>query len=108
MLRSASLTIIAIVLAVAAGGAATAAGPDDLLPDAPAKALVVRACTTCHQASQVVARRRTAEDWDEMVGKMVDRGAQASEVEQQQIADYLAKYFGPAPTSPMPSGGPGS
>jgi hypothetical protein len=87
---------------------AVAQGPNDILPEAPAKALVVRACTACHQAPQVVAKHRTAEDWDAMIGKMVDRGAMLSEDEQDQVYDYLVKYFGPegtpAPAEP-PKGG---
>lgn len=77
--------------------AALAAGPNDVLPEAPAKALVVRACTSCHQAPMVVAKRRTAEEWDEMVAKMVDRGAPLNEAEQDQVYAYLVKNFGPAP-----------
>jgi hypothetical protein len=81
----------ALVGAVSAG----AAGPNDVLPDAPAKALVVRACTGCHQASQIVAKRLTAEEWDVTLGKMVDRGARLTDAEQDEVYDYLVKYFGP-------------
>jgi hypothetical protein len=44
----------------------------------------------------VVAKRHTADEWDEIIAKMVDRGAVANEEEQQQILEYLAKFFGPA------------
>jgi hypothetical protein len=83
------------VILFAAALPASAEGPDDILPEAPAKALVVRACTACHQAPMVVAKRRTAEEWDEMIGKMVDRGAALTDAEQDQVYDYLVKYFGP-------------
>jgi hypothetical protein len=88
---------------------AAAEGPDDILPEAPAKVLVVRACTSCHQAPQIVAKRRTADDWDVMLGKMVDRGARLTEAEQDQVYDYLVTYFGPEPPPPAtPAPPPGS
>jgi hypothetical protein len=93
-----------LVLAAAALPA-LAEGPDDILPEAPAKALVVRACTACHQAPTIVARRRTAEEWDEMIGKMVDRGAALTEGEQDQVYDYLVKNFGPEAAPPEPPKG---
>ncbi|MFC3068869.1 hypothetical protein [Phenylobacterium soli] len=94
MLRSALVLASAAAL-LGFAGAAAAAGPNDLLPEDGAKALVVRACTSCHQAPQIVAKRHSPEEWDEIVGKMVDRGARATEAEQAQISDYLAKHFGP-------------
>ena len=89
------LAITLGVTAALAAASAIAAGPSDILPEAPAKALVVRACTGCHQASQVVAKRLTAEEWDVMLGKMMDRGARLTDGEQDQVYDYLVKYFGP-------------
>lgn len=84
----------AVLAAVAVTAPAGATGPNDVLPEAPAKVLVVRACTSCHQAAQIVAKRLTADEWDVMVGKMVDRGARLTEPEQDQVYDYLVKYFG--------------
>lgn len=68
-----------------------------VLPAAPQRSLVIRACAACHAPEVVVAKRRTAEEWDEIIAKMVDRGAVASEEEQQQILEYLAKFFAPVP-----------
>src|SRR5438128_4779342 len=86
-LRTTALALIGAALAGALP--ALAEGPDDILPEAPAKALVVKGCTACHQAAVVVAKRRTAEDWDAMVGKMVDRGAPLTEDQQDQVYEYL-------------------
>src|SRR5436190_23547901 len=91
-------------LLAAAAAPASAEGPDDILPEAPAKALVVRACTACHQAPMIVAKRRTADEWDEMIGKMVDRGAALTDAEQDQVYDYLVKNFGPEPPVAEPKG----
>jgi len=42
----------------------------------------------------VVAQRRTEEQWEQLIGVMVDRGAQATDDEQAQILEYLVKNFG--------------
>lgn len=91
-----SLPAVGLTAILTVAASAVAAGPNDILPEAPAKALVVRACTGCHQASQVVAKRLTADEWDITLGKMVDRGARLTDTEQDQVYDYLVKYFGPA------------
>ena len=85
------------LMGLAFGPPALAAGPNDVLPEAPAKVLVVRACTSCHQAPQIVAKRHTADEWDDLLGRMLDRGARLTDAEQDQVYEYLVKYFGPAP-----------
>ena len=87
----------AVVLATE-GAAPTvpAALNTNVFPAAPQRDLVVRACAACHAPELVVAKRHTVDEWDEIIAKMVDRGAVASEPEQQQILEYLAKFFGPA------------
>jgi cytochrome c5 len=99
----------ALALSLPAQAQPPAQTSGDILPESPGKALVVSACTTCHQAEVVVAKRRTAAEWDEVIGKMVDRGATLSDAEQDQIYDYLVKNFGAegavAPTH-APAGSP--
>lgn len=68
----------------------------DVFPAAPQRDLVVRTCAACHAPEIVVAKRHTADEWDEIIAKMVDRGAVATDAEQEQILQYLAKFFGPA------------
>lgn len=94
VLRLLSAAACAALLA-AAFAPALAAGPNDVLPEAPAKAIVIRACTNCHQAPQIVAKRLTPEAWDAMMGKMIDRGARMTEDEEAQVYDYLVANFGP-------------
>jgi mono/diheme cytochrome c family protein len=93
----------ATALPVAAASAAVwlgvqaprAAESADLLPEAPAKAVILRACANCHQPAEIVAKRRTAEDWDAVIAKMLGLGAQLSEAEEEQVYTYLAANFGP-------------
>jgi len=83
---------------------ARAQAPADPLPESPGKALVASACTVCHQIEVVTAQHHTAAEWDDIVGKMVDRGATLTDAEQDQVQDYLVKNFGvagaPAPAAP--------
>lgn len=93
-LRTAALTVAAAACAAGLVASLPASAQDDLLPEAPGKALVVKACTGCHQAAVVVAQRRTPDAWDEVIGKMIDRGAILTEAEQDEVYAYLVKAFG--------------
>jgi cytochrome c5 len=90
------LLIAPCVLADTPPPATAAAAGTSVFPAAPQRDLVVRTCAACHAPEIVVAKRHTADEWDEIIAKMVDRGAVANEAEQQQILDYLAEFFGPA------------
>ena len=86
------------LLVLALPGASFAASPAgiEVFPASPQRDLVVRACAACHAPEMVIAKRHTTEEWDDIIAKMVDRGAVASDEEQQQILEYLVKFFGPA------------
>jgi mono/diheme cytochrome c family protein len=86
-----------VALLAMAAATASAAPPEPataLLPDGPQRALVLRTCAVCHSIDLVVAQRRTEEQWDQLIGVMVDRGARATDDEQAQILEYLLKNFG--------------
>jgi hypothetical protein len=66
----------------------------NMLPAAPERELLVRVCTSCHAPELVVSKRHTPEEWDDIIAKMVDHGAQATDEEQQRILTYLVRFFG--------------
>lgn len=104
--RVAAVVSAAVLLAWA--NPVSAQDPNDLLPEAPAKAVILRACTSCHQPTVIVAKPHTADEWDEIVGKMIGRGAELTDAEQDQVIGYLAKNFGPkAPAAPASTPAPG-
>jgi hypothetical protein len=77
------------------------------LPQGPAKALVVEACTQCHAVSIITDQKRTAEDWSDILNRMVDLGAPINSQQQAEILTYLKTTLGMkgdqtalAPTSP--------
>jgi quinoprotein glucose dehydrogenase len=65
------------------------------LPADSGKALMERMCTRCHGLENIVASRRTAIEWGNVVDDMVSRGAQGTDAEIDQVIQYLTKNFGP-------------
>jgi cytochrome c5 len=68
--------------------------PPQTLPPAPEHDLVTRVCSACHAPEVVTAKRHTSDEWDDIIAKMVDHGARASDAEQDQILAYLVRFYG--------------
>ncbi|HLZ74578.1 hypothetical protein [Phenylobacterium sp.] len=102
------LASAAATLLLGLAPSALAADPNDVLPDGPGKDVVVRACTSCHEASEISEKPRTSSDWTEVIGKMIDNGAQLTPQEQDAVYAYVLKHFGKpdggdaAPPAPGP------
>jgi len=71
-----------------------AAPPSKVLPDAPEHDLVLRVCSGCHAPDVLASKRHTATEWDDIIAKMVDHGAQATDTEQERILAYLVRFYG--------------
>jgi competence protein ComEA len=54
----------------------------------------MRLCSTCHDSARVLANRRTRTQWEEVIQKMVERGAQGTEDELVAVQEYLLKVSG--------------
>jgi len=65
----------------------------EVLPAGKDRNLVIRSCAVCHPIELVVAKKRTDEDWEKQMARMVDFGAKAYEAEQDRILDYLEGWF---------------
>ena len=72
----------------------TISAPSAKLPDGPGKEAFEKVCTACHDAAQATYKRRTAEDWHNVVDDMVTRGATGTDEQFDSITAYLTKYFG--------------
>lgn len=106
---SSRILALSTALLFACVPSAFAQGQTDALPEGPAKAVILRACSTCHQPTVIASTPHSADEWDEIVGKMVGLGAQLTDAEQDQVVAYLAQNFGPKPPAPAPTpGGPGA
>ena len=96
---SAPLIAAGAVLAAVTAWSSTAshaAEPGDELPDGPAKKVLQRACTTCHDLEEVTKFKGyyTRAQWKDIVVTMRDYGASLQDAEVDALADYLASAIG--------------
>jgi cytochrome c5 len=57
------------------------------------KALLQERCTRCHDVGRVEQARKTKEEWKATVERMVGKGAQLSQAEQEQVIQYLTETY---------------
>lgn len=89
----AAVSAVALAALAPCAHAQTANAASSALPGGAGRDIVVRACTSCHQADKITAVGHTPDQWDQIIGKMIDKGARASDAEQDQILNYLASHF---------------
>jgi competence protein ComEA len=77
---------------------AQSAAPQDLLPEAPNKQLVVAKCTQCHGADQFASHRQSASAWDETVNKMQSKGLVLTDDDYDKVLAYLSTNLAPLPS----------
>lgn len=63
------------------------------LPDGKGKDLILRACVGCHKAEELTEYRFTKDEYQVIVYRMGDRGAQATRAELDVIAAYMFEHF---------------
>jgi competence protein ComEA len=68
------------------------------LPAGPGRDTLIRVCSTCHSADNVIANGQDRAGWEDTITKMAGFGAVATDDEFTEILDYLTKNF--------PAGGP--
>jgi competence ComEA-like helix-hairpin-helix protein len=61
--------------------------------DAPAAAFR-RVCSSCHDADRILATRRTRTQWEEVIEKMIDRGAEGTSDDFSTAEEYLLRVSG--------------
>lgn len=61
------------------------------------RALILRSCTMCHELAGLAGYKGYwgFPQWKEMVEGMVKNGAVLSPAEQDVVAEYLTRHFGP-------------
>jgi hypothetical protein len=87
-----------LALFVVVGAAAPRAQAQDL-PDGEGKDVVVKACTSCHDADNFTSKKHTKAEWKEVVDTMIAYGAEISDAQVDVITTYLAKNYGKAALS---------
>jgi mono/diheme cytochrome c family protein len=68
--------------------------PKDPLPEGEGKKELMKVCTDCHGPEQIIAKKRTKAEWDDVISDMVQKGATGTDEEFDKIVAYLAKNFG--------------
>ncbi len=89
--RSICSSVLAMCFVI--GAAAPHAIAQDL-PDGDGKDVVVKACTSCHDADNFTSKKHTKAEWKEVVDTMVAYGAEVTDDQSEIITTYLAKNYG--------------
>ena len=61
------------------------------LADGPGKDVVVKVCTSCHDADNMTSKKHTKAEWKGVVDTMVAYGAEVSYEQSEIITTYLDK-----------------
>src|SRR6478735_2440968 len=80
--------------APAQAAGAPAAGGQFVLATGPGVDVFQRVCVLCHTPDRVVANRKTRTEWEEVIDKMITRGAQVNDDNYGTIEDYLLHNYG--------------
>ena len=62
-------------------------------PTPDGKTLLQERCTRCHDLGRVERARKTEEEWKATVERMVGKGAQLSQADQELVIRYLAETY---------------
>jgi hypothetical protein len=58
------------------------------------EALVEERCATCHRLTTVKVARKTRQEWEATVSRMVELGARLSNQQAREVIDYLSNTYG--------------
>lgn len=91
------LTIrISLVATLLAGGTSLASSSDAQdLPLGNGRDTVKAACTTCHGIDLILSRRRTQDEWRDVVSQMVGNGASMTDDQFSTVMEYLSTALAP-------------
>jgi competence ComEA-like helix-hairpin-helix protein len=62
-----------------------------------------RICADCHDAQRVLGHRRSTTDWEDILNKMIEKGASGSEADFESIFKFLSRNFGRVAINRAPS-----
>ena len=101
-MKKASSSLIATAACAWAVSALLSASPSGQTPASPALSatddpgaeLFVQTCNRCHDGARITAIRRTKAEWEDVITKMIEKGAQGSEDDFQTVFGYLRRHYG--------------
>jgi hypothetical protein len=87
--------VLFMIGALAASAALAQQKPQAIgFPDAPGKETLLNKCFQCHSPGMWMDYRADRREWESVLYRMVGRGANWSEEEIKQMADYLGNVYG--------------
>ena len=95
VLGMAACALVASTLIAAAPSPQQAAAPQaQAAADDPAAPVFAETCGKCHDAARIVAMRRTSAEWEDIIKKMIEKGAPGTEKDFETVYDYLLRHHG--------------
>jgi len=99
--RSPMCRIRAVFTAIIGVAATTAAWAQQPPSPAPSPlAVIQRTCVGCHDIGIAAGKGRSAQEWSDVIDRMVDHGLDVSDAELAAVKAYLAKALPPGVEGP--------
>jgi mono/diheme cytochrome c family protein len=90
---AAGLLVASLVLS--SGAASQPQRAAGAFPPGPGQRQVQTACGGCHAMTVITGKHYPSARWEQVVDRMVDRGARVSDADFDVVVAYLARNFGP-------------
>ncbi|MEO8483523.1 MAG: helix-hairpin-helix domain-containing protein [Acidobacteriota bacterium] len=88
-----TIFLASFILTAAPAAQSETAPPAGTAAD-PAVGLYERTCGECHDSVRIVSKRRTKDEWQDVINKMIEEGATASGKEFETIFAFLLRNYG--------------
>lgn len=87
--------VLAVLLGTVLVGIVVRANAQPTLPEGPNRALVERACGSCHDIEQVAINGRDEAGWNGTIEEMTGYGLRVTPAERALILEYLKTHLPP-------------
>ncbi len=95
--RTCQIVLLGMALFAVPAVSAPIASAQTQFPDGPGKVPFLKICSNCHGPENVIGKGQSADDWTEVLNKMIQNGAQGTDEEFGAILEYLTTNFPPPP-----------
>jgi hypothetical protein len=91
-----TLTTVFLILLLGSLLAACGGAPQEAAPvGLDGQALLAERCSECHDLGRVERVAKTEAEWKSTVERMVGKGAELDQAEQQAVIQHLVETYGP-------------
>jgi len=94
VITAAAILLASTLMTASQTGQSAAQQPAASAESDPAHELFIQTCNRCHDAARITALRRTKTEWEEVINKMIERGATGSEEDFVTVFGYLRRHYG--------------